>query len=339
MTARQHEFAAPRWLKNPHLQTLGAAMPFFAPPRSHTMDPTEDLRVELGQGHRLHARAWWQPTRAPAVVVVHGIGGSSLSAYVVRAAVALRRRGYHVVRLDLRGAGASIPDVPSLYHAGLSADLGLVLESLARDPRVANVAVLGFSGGGSMALKLAGEWGERRPAAVSAIVSVSAPLDYTLVAPWMDAVARIPYRFHVLRGLSRGAKAFAAHHPERAHYRPEQVKRMSSFRHYDGNVICPMHGFDDVDVYYEAASAGPWLGRIATPTLLVHAEDDPMVPHFTVRPWLWRASSSVEVVTSPRGGHLGWVEGLAEDLWIDNYVMRTALPFLARATKLVEVAS
>lgn len=329
----------PRWLRSPHLQTLGAAAPLFAPPPSHASLPGEELRIPLeipgsaAGRHLLHARAWWvlgkdgSARPGPVVVVVHGIGGSSESRYVVRAAVALHRAGYHVVRLDLRGAGASIPDAPTLYHAGLSSDLGVVVRHLAADARVDAVAILGFSGGGSLALKLAGELGVDAPPALRAIVSVSAPLDYTKVGRWMDSLARLPYRFHVLRGLSNGAREFARQHPERAHYRPEDVKRMSSFRHYDASVIVPMHGFTHVDEYYAQASSGPYLPSIEVPTLLVHADDDPMVPGKTVRPWLARASSAVRTAVTAHGGHIGWVAGFDEASWITSWPSRRAIEF------------
>lgn len=333
-------FTISRWLRSPHLQTFGAAAPLFCPPPSHASAPTEELRIPLlgardaDPHHVLHARAWWvvgrdgERQRRPVVVLVHGIGGSSLSKYVVRTGVALHRAGYHVVRLDLRGAGASTPDVPSLYHAGLSDDLARVTRHLAREADVDGVVLFGFSGGGSIALKLAGEHGAAPLPDLRAIVSVSAPLDFTKVVAWMDTLRRLPYRFHVLRGLSNGARAFAAQHPSRAHYRPEDVKRLSSFRYYDASIIVPMHGFDDVDDYYVAASPGRLLPQITVPTLLVHAEDDPMVPRDSVVPWLAGASSAVDVALSPLGGHLGWVSGLDEASWIESWPARRALGFL-----------
>ena len=331
------DFAAPRWMRNAHVQTLGAAFPFFSPPRSHLSATTEELRVPLGEAHALHARAWWagrgdraeRVSRRPAVVIVHGIGGSSDSRTVVRTAVALHRAGFHVVRFDLRGAGASVPDVPTLYHAGLSADLGVVAAHVAADPRVSGVFLFGYSGGGTMALKLAGEWGDAPPPYVRGVISASAPLDYTRVAPWMDTALRSVYRFHILGALTSAAKTFATLHPARAHYRASDVKRMSSFRHYDGTIIVPMHGFTDVDLYYEAAGAGPWLPKISVPTLLLHAEDDPMVPFDTVRPWLPRASKSVEVVLSKHGGHMGWLGGIDEASWVETWPSRRALRFLS----------
>lgn len=340
-------FRPPRWLKSPHVQTIGAAAPLFAPPRSYVVAEEESLRVPVEADGRLHARVWWAAARtpaaegasapqrapaaerAPAVVVLHGIAGSKDSHCCVRAAVALHRAGYHVVRLDMRGAGDSVVDAPSLYHAGLTTDLDLVVRRLADHPRIAGVLVLGFSGGGSQALKLAGEWGDAAPAGVLGVASISAPLDYTRVAARMDTLACLPYRFHVLRGLLDRARAFVEHHPGRAHYRSADLDRIKRFRNYDGSIIVPMHGFSDVDRYYREASSGPYLGRIRVPTLLVHAEDDPMVPIGSVRPWLADASSSVRVELSRHGGHIGWLAGLDEASWINGWATSEALAFFA----------
>lgn len=322
------ELAIPRWLRSPHVQTVIGAAPVFAPPRSHARVATEDLRIPIGRGHRLHARAWWQPGPATAVVLAHGIGGSGDSRCVLRAAVALHRAGRHVVRLDMRGAGESAPDVPTLYHGGLSSDLDAALSFVARDPRATRVVLFGFSGGGSMALKLAGEWGPHVPSHVAAVVSVSAPLDYTRVAPWMDRLGRLPYRLHVLGGLVRAARAFARHHGTRAGYGEQDLRGARTFRAFDGRVIAPMHGFPDVDTYYAEASSGPYLARIRVPTLLVHADDDPMVPQHTVRPWLKTASAAVRVETTRHGGHIGWLAGLDEASWISGWATRRATAFL-----------
>jgi hypothetical protein len=323
-------FRPPRWLRSPHLQTIGPALPLFAPPRTHATGPPEDLRFALGAGGgKLHAQAWWSRPGSPAAVILHGIGGSKDSFCCLRAAVALHRAGYHAIRLDMRAAGDSVVDAPSLYHAGLSADLDLVVRTLAGDARIGSVVVLGFSGGGAHALKLAGEWGDRPPANVAAVASISAPLDYTRVAARMDTLACLPYRFHVLRGLVERARRFAEAHPERAHYKPRDLERIRRFRQYDGEIIVPMHAFVDVDEYYWAASAGPWLGKATVPTLVLHAEDDPMVPVETVRPWIRGASRAVEVKLSRHGGHLGWLSGVDEGSWVKSWATREALAFFA----------
>lgn len=323
-------FRPPRFLRSPHLQTIGAAVPLFSPPRSHTISgEEEDLRISVGDHGKLHARAWWVPKRAPAVVILHGIAGSKDSHCCIRAAVAMHRAGYHAIRLDMRGAGDSVVDAPSLYHAGLTSDLDRVVRALSSDPRVSGVLVLGFSGGGSQALKLAGEWGDDPPPGVIAVASISAPLDYTRVAARMDTLVCLPYRFHVLRGLVDRARAFVEHHPERARYRAADLDRIKRFRAYDSSIIVPMHGFSDVDRYYWEASSGQYLAKIRVPTILLHAEDDPMVPIDTVRPWLGEASKSVRAKTSRHGGHIGWLAGLDESSWIKGWATSEALAFFA----------
>jgi predicted alpha/beta-fold hydrolase len=323
-------FRPPRWLKSPHLQTIGAAAPLFAPPRSHEVTGEESLRLPMveEEGH-IHGRTWWLPKRAPAVIILHGIAGSKDSFCCVRAAVAFHRAGYHTVRLDMRGAGDSVIDAPSLYHAGLTGDLDLVVRHLAADPRVSGVLVLGFSGGGSQVLKLAGEWGASPPAGVLAVATISAPLDYTRVVPHMETLGAFPYRFHVLRGLLDRARAFAHYHPKRAHYRAADLDGFKRFRRYDEHVMVPMHGFDDVDHYYWQASCGPYLGKIHVPTLLVHAEDDPMVPLDTVQPWLAKSTRAVRVRLSRHGGHIGWLAGLDESSWIKGWSTTEVLAFFA----------
>jgi predicted alpha/beta-fold hydrolase len=329
------ELPIPRWLRSAHVQTIGAAVPLHVRSRELLDARVELLRIASAGGH-VHAKAWWSTERQPggassprvAVVILHGIAGSSESHCCVRAAVAVHRAGYHAVRMDMRSAGDSVADAPSLYHAGLTEDLDAVVRHLARDPRVSGVAVLGFSGGGSIALKLAGQWADRAPREVLAVASVSAPLDYTRVAPRMDGWSCLPYRYHVLRGLVDRARRFAELHPERAHYAAADLAGIKRFRAFDRDIIGPMHGFADVDAYYVAASAGPGLCHVEVPTLLVHAADDPMVPGDSVTPWTRHASRAVRAEITAHGGHLGWLGGLDEASWVTSWSARRVLDFL-----------
>lgn len=323
--ASSDSFVPLRWLKSGHLQTLGAAAPLFT--RVPEVPPAQRCAVPIAGGS-LHGALWMHARRAPGVVVAHGIGGTGASPSIVRGASALFRAGYHVLCFDMRGAGESLEDVPSLYHAGLTADLDAALTWLASRPRVDGVCLVGFSGGGSMALKLAGEWGEAAPPHVRCVASVSAPLDYTLVAPWMEGRGRLPYRLHVLGGLADGAKKFAERHPSRARYKAHEVKRLGSLRQYDDTVIVPMHGFASVEDYRAQASSGPWLPRVRVPSLLVHAEDDPMVPMRTLTPWLSAASPAVDVRLSRHGGHVGWLSGLDAQSWLGGWAVRQVLSHL-----------
>jgi len=322
-----------RLFRGPFVQTLGAAAPLHCPPRGFRAPLAELLRVRARHGAfvgAVHAEAWFGEGRAPAVVVVHGIGGDAGSRYVVRAAVALHRAGYHVVRMTMRGAGTSVESAPSLYHAGLTEDLGALVRDVLEDPRVSSALVLGFSGGGNVALKLAGELGEEAPAGLRGIVTVSAPFDYTTIGPHMDAPARLPFRFHVLRGLVRQGQAFARLYPERVTYDVRRLSRLGSFRAYDANVVVPTYGFASVDDYWERAGARAVLGSVAVPSLVVHAYDDPMVPGAMVRASLAGASRAIDVEMSADGGHIGWYAGVDEESFVTPWAVRRALAFFAR---------
>jgi predicted alpha/beta-fold hydrolase len=325
-------FVVPLFLRSSHLQTIGASLPLWAPPRGFRPAHAETLRLPLPSGGALHAHVWWQDGLEPrqAVIVVHGVGGSSASRYVVRAAVALYRAGYHVVRLDLRGAGESIPDAPSLYHAGLTEDLRVAVDGLALEARVKGVALVGFSLGGHVALRFAGELAEHSPSALRGVVAISAPLDLVEVTSAMERLRARPYHAYVLRHLVQQGRAFARAHPGRVLYDSESLGRLTRIRAYDDSVVAPMHGFSSALDYYQRASAGPLVSRIRLPTMLVHADDDPMVPAASVRPWLSNASSAVHQVWSERGGHVGWFSGMSERHWVNTWAMTKTLEFLGR---------
>jgi predicted alpha/beta-fold hydrolase len=328
MSLSLDEFTAPRLLRNRHVQTLGAALPVWT--RSDV--PFEPMRIALpGDGGHLHAQAAWHlEGQRTAVVVVHGVGGSADSTYVQRAALALYAAGFHVVRLNLRGAGPSIPDVTALYHAGLTEDLAVTLAAVAKHEGVRDVALLGFSLGGNCSLRLAGLWGSAPPAYVRAVATVSAPLDLVETQRALERVRTLPYRAYVLRALIRQGWDFAKAHPSRATYEPRQLLRLRTIRAYDDLVIAPMHGFCDAHDYYVNASCGPGLADVGSPVLIVHAADDPMVPEDSVRPWIRDASSSVRVAWSERGGHVGWFADVSEGSWVKTWALERVIEFFRR---------
>ncbi len=335
---KREDFAPRAWLRSAHLQTLGASLAWWSPPRAFgaVAARVEHLRFALGQNREdgaLHAEAWWHPEGAgpcSTAIVVHGVGGSIASPYMQRAGVSLYRAGFHVVRLNLRGAGSSIVDAPALYHAGLTDDVRVAIDALLLDTRVKDVSVLGFSLGGNAALKLAGEWGTSRPARVRAVAAVSPPLDLAATSAMLHRLRSYPYKAYVLNGLVVQATEFARLHPARAPYDVKRLAKLRSIKEYDGMVIAPMHGFDSADTYYREMSSGLFLPKIGAPTLLVHAGDDPMIPASTMRPWLKQASPLLEVAWSDRGGHVGFFGALGEDAFIDTWAMKKVVAFFRR---------
>ncbi len=232
--------------------------------------------------------------------------------------------GMHAVRLNLRGAGDGVDHGHSLYHAGLTGDVDHAVRTLAADGRVESIFLLGFSLGGSALLKLAGEWESAPPAAVRAVASLSAPTHLDAVSHALERGAALPYRRYILRALIAQATALSRRHPGALPFAPDALRRVITIRDYDQRVIVPMHGFRDVRHYYESQSAGPFLPRIRIPTMVVHAEDDPIVPAATVAPSLRGLGPALAAVWTPRGGHVGWHASLRESgpTWAMARVLR-----------------
>lgn len=232
------------------------------------------------------------------LVVVHGLGGSTESHYMLRAAAAAEAAGLSCLRINLRGCDRRSGD---FYHAGLTADLhaALASEDLARYRKI---HVLGYSLGGHVVLRLGTEEGDPRLAAVAAIC---APLDLALAQKEIDAPAVWVYRRYLLASLNGIYAAVAARRPTwRLPLPVEQALRIRTLREWDDRIVAPRHGFADAGDYYARASVAPRLPALRVPALLIGAEGDPMVPARAVRAALADRPSPLEVRWLGRGGHV-----------------------------------
>jgi hypothetical protein len=258
----------------------------------------DSIHGALALTGRLHRAA--RTPEAPLAIVVHGLGGSIESHYVLSIACVLERRGFDVLRVNLRGACRSAGDY---YHAGLVADLEAVLASSEVFGRE-RIVLVGFSLGGHLVSRFASL---SPPPSVRAVAAVCPPLDLALGADAIDAPARRPYLRYVLSGMCEIYEAVAARAD--VPIPVSEARAIRSLREWDERIIAPRFGFRDADHYYREVSVGPRLGAIEIPTLLVVGDRDPMIPLEVVRPSLDGASRSVDARIVP-GGHVGFPRGL-----------------------------
>jgi predicted alpha/beta-fold hydrolase len=241
----------------------------------------------------------------PLILLIHGLTGCADSFYVRATAHALLTLGYAVLRLDLRD------------HAGRSDDLRAVLTTLAAQfPRLVEhgIAAIGYSLGGNLLLKYLGE--EGRTARLAAAVAVSAPIDLAAASQRIMAARNRFYHSYLLVRMRGEALARAG---QRA-----IVPAVRSIYEYDDRIVAPANGFAGADDYYRRCSAGQYLGGIATPTLIVHALDDPWIPadaYVTAR----RAPGAATLLLPSAGGHVGFHGTGSRVPWHD----RCAALFLA----------
>jgi predicted alpha/beta-fold hydrolase len=268
--------------------------------------PAQPVEFDMadGTGDRLNGLLH-RPTderRRPLVLLIHGIGGTNESSYVRTSTVHLLRAGYPVLRLNLRGAAGA--PTKQFYHAGRTEDLKRVIGSL--DGRVAanGVVPVGFSLGGNLLLKYLAECGAMAP--VMAAISISAPIDLAAAQRRIAMARNRIYHREILKWVIS----------ERGDL-PSEIKSMIDF---DDRVVAPANGFKDAREYYRHCSAGPMLGAVRRPTLLIHAEDDPWIPAASYR-GLDPNPNLISVIPHS-GGHVGFHASGLDRPWHDMALSR-----------------
>lgn len=234
------------------------------------------------------------------LVLVHGLGGSTDSHYMLKGAEAAEAAGLSCLRLHLRGADRRGED---FYHAGLTADLHAALAS-PEAARFRRIHLLGYSLGGHVALRLATEPADPRLVSVAAVCS---PVDLARSADEIDAPGLGLYRWYLLRSLADIYRQVAARRP--VSYPVEKAGEIRFIREWDDKIVAPRHGFAGASDYYARASVAPLLPDLRVPALLLNSECDPMVPARAVRPALEGASPLLRVAWA-RGGHVAFPRSL-----------------------------
>jgi predicted alpha/beta-fold hydrolase len=235
---------------------------------------------------------------------------------MLRASAKLRARGVRVFRMDLRGCGAGLGLARHPLHAGRSEDAAAVLEYVHRLNPAANIHVVGFSMGANIALKLAGELGTKAPPHLASVIAVSPPIDLAMCTRNLHRGLNRLYDRRFVVGLVKHIRQRVTAVPD-ALSRP-LVPHPRRLIEFDGLFTAPLSGFSDVHDYYARASSCNVLARIAVPTLIVTAANDPIVPVAAFEPATY--SPTTQLVIAPCGGHLGFIakRGLDPDIrWLD----------------------
>jgi hypothetical protein len=260
--------------------------------------------VEAGQGVRLLLRATWQPGPRDArrtLLIVHGLGGSDASPYVVATGRLAFARGWHVVRMNMRGSGDGEAICPLLYNAGLDTDLLASLSALGS--LVPRVSVAAFSLGANLALLMLGRRRDQLPAVLGATAAVSPPLDLSTCADALEGPGNGLYEAHFVQRLAEGYRRRHRARPDL--FAEGRESGLRTVREFDDRITAPFGGYESAAQYYERSSAGPWLTAIDRPTLVLAAADDPMIPAASVA--RWPVSPPVRREIAATGGHVGFV--------------------------------
>jgi predicted alpha/beta-fold hydrolase len=293
-------FEAPRWLADPHLQTIYGATLATAPRidfRRERWDTPDDdfVDVDFVDG----------PANAPWVHLYHGLEGSSRSPYARMLMSFVRARGWRGSVFNFRGCSGEPNRLARAYHSGDSAEIDWSVRRIAERAGVAPLHVAGVSLGGNALAKWLGEEGSGAAFVARAAV-ISAPLDLMAAGDALGRGFARVYARHFLSTLKRAAIARLARHP--GIYDAAAVHRARSLRDFDNVVTAPLHGFRDTDDYWTRASSKPVLKSIRVPTLILNARDDPFLPAVAL-PTQDEVSDAVILEQPAHGGHVGFVQG------------------------------
>jgi predicted alpha/beta-fold hydrolase len=321
-------FAPRRGLSNAHLQTiLGNYLPRPAYRDGSIAEPVE---VDASDGSRVMCFSDWQPEEVRAtrltVILVHGLEGSSESRYIKGIAGRAWSAGCNVIRMNMRNCGDTDELTPTLYHSGLSADVGAVIRHYAGLFGLERIALVGYSMGGNMVLKLAGEWGARSP--LCAVATVCPAIDLAAGSDALHEPSNRLYEWHFLRGLMRRYRRKAALYPQIYN---SGIGPIRSLRQFDNEIVAPHCGFRDADDYYYRAASARVVNSISVPTLILRAIDDPFVRLLPETRDALLANPNVLLVETPHGGHCAYLSrDRGDDIhWAEVSVIR----FLANINK------
>ena len=237
------------------------------------------------------------------LVLVHGLEGSSESRYIQGLTARAWAAGCNVVRMNMRNCGDSDGLTPTLYHSGFSGDVGAVVEHYSKQFGLERVALVGYSMGGNLVLKLAGEWGRRAP--LCAVATVCPAIDLAAGSDALHEPANRVYEWHVLRRLMRRCRRKAALFPQI--YRTQGVGRVRSLRDFDDKIVATYCGFRDADDYYYRAASARVVDRIAVPTLILRALDDPFIRLTAATRSAILANPQINLVETAQGGHCAYL--------------------------------
>jgi len=213
------------------------------------------------------------------------------------------------VRMNMRNCGDTEELTPTLYHSGRSADVSAVVEHFTRRYGLGGVALVGYSMGGNLVLKLAGEWGARSP--LIAVATVCPVIDLAPSADALHEPANRIYEWHFLRGLMRRAQRKASLYPGTYHL--EGIGPVRSIREFDQKIVAPYCGYRDADDYYYRAASARVIDRVAVPTLVLQAKDDPFIRLFAETREKILANPFIDFVETSHGGHCAFLSRRSGD--------------------------
>ncbi len=305
------------FFRNPHLATIAGN--FWTRPKSESRWPVQAVRYQTEPGVQVLVHTQ-HPEGEPRgeLILVHGLEGSSEAGYARSMAFAALEAGYVTHRMNLRSCGGTESLALSNYHSGQTSDVLYVLRERKRESGLP-LFLTGFSLGGNVSLKLAGELGESGPELLAGVCAVSTPIDLASCAQALGKVQNYVYKQRFLSRLMEKIRTRHAQAPEI--YTLEHLPKVRTIFDFDDYYTARLFGFGTAGNYYSTQSSNQFLERIRVPTLVVAAKDDPLVPFEVYNHPAFEENPHLRLVAVEHGGHIGFIARRRPRFWLDGLVM------------------
>lgn len=254
------------------------------------------------------------PKNNRAVILVHGLGGNQGLFHIMRLAKALVQRGYHVIRMNMRGCGPSQDGSPNALLGGHSDDLALIVLAVQQRLKIHDIDLLGYSFGGNMVLRYVGAQAQAGYSPVSRCYAISAPVDLEADVRKLKRVFPSLLKRRVANRLSQMVK--------QADPRAKDLESIKDFTGFEQGYIAKVLGQGNSEIFYRSISAGLFVDKITTPTHIIWSQDDPVVDVDAYRNY--RFSNYVKGVRTRFGGHVGFCRPMTtppKRWWIDELLL------------------
>ncbi|MEO1258945.1 MAG: alpha/beta fold hydrolase [Bacteroidota bacterium] len=306
-----------RLLRNGHLNTIFPALFRQTQPlqyqRERILTPDDDfldvdfMRSDHGK-HGDHGRV---------AFLLHGLEGNSSSQYIKGTADIFFQNGWDVAMINHRSCSGEMNRQKRMYHSGVTDDPHTVIQRLKRD--YSEIVMVGFSLGGNMTLKYLGEWSRQTDPAIKCAVAISVPIDLQSCSLRIISPSNFIYDKRFLRSLTK--KVHLKHQQFPNTFKPELLKQVKNLWDFDEYYTAPLHGFDGAKGYYRDCSSLPGLKNIRIPTLLINAQDDPMLGKECYPYDIANDSEHLHFMAPEYGGHCGFTLFGKRNYWQELQIM------------------